>query len=51
MQRCSGLVGPSRSWLVGITLPVLTQRGPLMRPTLFTIVTERDHPTMNMLLG
>ena len=23
----------------------------LVRPTLFTIVTERDHPTVNMLLG
>jgi len=23
----------------------------LVRPTSFTIVTERDHPTVNMLLG
>ena len=29
----------------------MTQRGPLIRPTLFIIVTECDHPTVNMLLG
>ena len=45
-ERARSILAP----VVGVFL-AQAQRLRLHQPTLFTIVTERDHPTVNMLLG